>query len=79
MPASPAPTAMAPWAHGGCTYCNNEAFIPAYCTPDISVTEQIEQGIAFHRRRYRRAENYLAYFQAYTNTYAAYGAAEGLI
>jgi len=56
---------------GGCTYCNNEAFIPAYCTPDISVTEQMERGVAFHRRRYRRAENFLAYFQAYTNTYAA--------
>ena len=56
---------------GGCTYCNNEAFIPAYCTADISVTEQIERGISFHRRRYRRAENFLAYFQAYTNTYAA--------
>jgi hypothetical protein len=56
---------------GGCTYCNNEAFIPAYCTPDISVTEQIERGIAFHRKRYRRAESFLAYFQAYTNTYAA--------
>ena len=55
---------------GGCTYCNNEAFIPAYCTPDISVTEQIKKGIAFHRQRYRRAENFLAYFQAYTNTYA---------
>jgi len=56
---------------GGCTYCNNEAFIPVYCTPDISVTEQLEKGISFHRRRYRRAENFLAYFQAYTNTYAA--------
>jgi hypothetical protein len=56
---------------GGCTYCNNEAFIPVYCTPEISVTEQVEKGIAFHRRRYRRAENFLAYFQAYTNTYAA--------
>lgn len=55
---------------GGCTYCNNEAFIPAYCAPDSSVTEQIEKGIAFHRKRYRRADNYLAYFQAYTNTYA---------
>jgi hypothetical protein len=56
--------------YGGCTYCNNEAFIPAYCAPDSSVTEQIEKGIAFHRKRYRRADNYLAYFQAYTNTYA---------
>jgi len=55
--------------HGGCTYCNNEAFIPGYCTPDRSVTEQIEQGIAFHRRRYRRVERFIAYFQAYTNTY----------
>lgn len=56
--------------YGGCTYCNNEAFIPAYCTPEASVTEQVERGIEFHRRRYRRAESYLAYFQAYTNTYA---------
>lgn len=55
---------------GGCTYCNNEAFIPPYCTPEKSVTEQIEQGIAFHHRRYRRADTFLAYFQAYTNTYA---------
>jgi radical SAM protein (TIGR01212 family) len=55
---------------GGCTYCNNEAFIPSYCTPDKSVTQQIEQGIEFHRRRYRRADSYMAYFQAYTNTYA---------
>jgi len=56
--------------YGGCTYCNNEAFIPAYCTPDSSVTDQIDRGIAFHRKRYRRADSYLAYFQAYTNTYA---------
>jgi len=56
--------------YGGCTYCTNEAFIPSYCTADKSITQQIEQGIEFHRRRYRRADNYLAYFQAYTNTYA---------
>ncbi len=56
--------------YGGCTYCNNEAFIPLYCTPDLSVSSQIEQGIDFHRRRYRRVDTYLAYFQAYTNTYA---------
>ena len=56
--------------YGGCTYCNNEAFIPGYCTPEKSVTEQVEQGIEFHHRRYRRAERYMAYFQAYTNTYA---------
>ena len=66
----PCPNRDGPLGYGGCTYCNNEAFIPGYCTPEKSVTDQIEQGIAFHRRRYRRAERYIAYFQAYTNTYA---------
>ena len=56
--------------YGGCTYCRNEAFIPGYCTPDKSITEQIELGIVFHLKRYRRADSYIAYFQAYTNTYA---------
>ena len=55
---------------GGCTYCNNDAFNPSYCNPDKSVTRQIEEGIEFHTRRYRRAFSYLAYFQAYSNTYA---------
>jgi hypothetical protein len=36
----------------------------------MSVSRQIEQGMEFHRQRYRRADSYLAYFQAYTNTYA---------
>ncbi|MCA1756413.1 MAG: TIGR01212 family radical SAM protein [Bacteroidales bacterium] len=54
---------------GGCTYCNNDAFNPLYCTPEKSITEQILQGISFHRRRYRRSVGYLAYFQAYTNSY----------
>jgi radical SAM protein (TIGR01212 family) len=56
---------------GGCTYCNNKAFNPSYCLPSKSVTEQIEEGIEFHRKRYRRTESYLAYFQAYSNTYAS--------
>ena len=54
---------------GGCTYCDNEAFNPSYCTPQKSVKQQIEEGIEFHKNRYRRAEHYLAYFQAYSNTY----------
>lgn len=57
-------------AYGGCTYCNNEAFNPSYCNPSKSVIQQIEEGIEFHAVRYKRAENYLAYFQAYSNTYA---------
>ncbi len=55
---------------GGCTYCNNDAFNPSYCNPRKSITQQIEEGIEFHAVRYRRADRYLAYFQAYSNTYA---------
>ena len=55
---------------GGCTFCNNEAFTPSYCTPAKSVTQQLEEGIAFHRNRYRTAQRYLAYFQSFSNTYA---------
>ncbi len=56
---------------GGCTYCNNNAFNPSYCIPDKAVSLQIEEGIRFHKKRYRKAESYLAYFQAYSNTYAS--------
>lgn len=55
---------------GGCTFCNNRAFNPSYNNPDKSIADQITQGMAFHRKRYRKASRYLAYFQAYTNTYA---------
>ena len=54
---------------GGCSFCNNNAFNPSYCRPEKSISQQIEEGIAFHRRRYRRAQTYLAYFQPYTNTH----------
>ena len=54
---------------GGCTYCNNEAFNPSYCIPDKSITQQIAEGISFHSKRYKKPAGYLAYFQAYSNTY----------
>ncbi len=53
---------------GGCTYCNNQSFNPDYCSPRQSVTEQLEQGKRFFGRKYKDMR-YLAYFQAYTNTY----------
>lgn len=56
-------------ARGGCTYCNNEAFSPSYCTTDTSVAGQLEKGIAFHKKRYN-ARKFLAYFQNFSNTYA---------
>jgi len=57
-------------ATGGCTYCNNEAFNPGYCNPAKSITRQLEEGVEFHRVRYRRAKRFLAYFQAFSNTHA---------
>lgn len=54
---------------GGCTYCNNNAFNPDYCEPEKSITQQLEEGIAFFAKKYK-TQRYLAYFQAYTNTYA---------
>jgi len=56
-------------ATGGCTFCDNRAFHPAY-TAGKSITQQIEAGIAFHAQRGRKADGYLAYFQAFSNTYA---------
>ena len=55
---------------GGCTYCNNDAFNPSYCESVKPVSVQIGEGIEFHRWRYNEAVSYLAYFQAYSNTYA---------
>lgn len=55
---------------GGCTYCDNAAFHPGYSTAGVPIHEQIDEGIKFHRVRYRKAEKFLAYFQPYSNTYA---------
>ena len=54
--------------YGGCTYCNNQTFNPAYCHTEKSVTQQLEEGKRFFVRKYPEMK-YLAYFQAYTNTY----------
>ena len=54
---------------GGCTFCDNAAFHPSY-TQGKSIPEQIDAGIAFHTARGRKADGYLAYFQAFSNTYA---------
>lgn len=53
---------------GGCTFCNNQTFNPDYCRTERSVTEQLEEGRRFFARKYPEMQ-FLAYFQAYTNTY----------
>ena len=54
--------------YGGCTYCNNQTFNPAYCKTEKTVAQQLEEGKQFFARKYPDMK-YLAYFQAYTNTY----------
>lgn len=56
---------------GGCTYCDNRTFKPSYTNLKKSVTQQIEEGIAFFSKKYDSMK-FLAYFQAYTNTYAPF-------
>lgn len=53
---------------GGCTFCNNQTFNPDYCRTERSISRQLEEGKRFFAGKYP-AMKYLAYFQAYTNTY----------
>lgn len=55
---------------GGCTFCNNSTFNPAYCDKGKTIKEQLETGKRFFNKKYPQMR-YLAYFQAYTNTYAS--------
>ncbi len=54
---------------GGCTFCDNRTFNPSYCQGSKSVSEQMEEGKLFFARKYPDMK-YLAYFQAFSNTYA---------
>ena len=54
---------------GGCTFCDNKTFNPSYCDRGKSITQQLEEGKAFFAKKYPEMK-YLAYFQAYSNTYA---------
>ena len=54
-------------AVGGCIYCNNDSF---NFSPDFTVRDQLIFGIKRARKRYR-ARKFIAYFQAYTNTYGS--------
>ena len=54
--------------YGGCTFCNNQTFNPDYCETQKSVTQQLQEGKDFFAHKYPDMK-YLAYFQAYSNTY----------
>ena len=55
---------------GGCTYCDNRTFNPSYCDRNKSIREQLKEGKNFFNRKYSEMK-YLAYFQAFTNTYGS--------
>lgn len=54
----------------GCIYCNSHSFSPPYSDHKLSIKEQLEEGIEFLHWRFK-ANKFIAYFQNYTNTYAA--------
>ncbi|PLK47516.1 TIGR01212 family radical SAM protein [Uliginosibacterium sp. TH139] len=54
---------------GGCSFCNNEGFTPSYLREQVLLADQIDTGLSFMRRRYPETKQFLAYFQAYSNTY----------
>lgn len=56
-------------SRGGCSFCDNRTFNPSYCNSNTSVKEQIKAGKDFFARKYPEMK-YIAYFQAYSNTYA---------
>lgn len=55
-------------SRGGCSFCNNISFNPNARHP-LSISEQIEAGRRVVVKR-TGARRYIAYFQAYTNSYA---------
>lgn len=55
---------------GGCIYCDNRTFNPEYCQRRNSISQQLEAGKLFFGKKYPDMK-YLAYFQAYTNTYGS--------
>ena len=64
-------------AHGGCIYCNNASFTPAFGNASVSITRQLEDGKKFYANKYSDM-HYLAYFQSFTGTYAPIPALETL-
>jgi radical SAM protein (TIGR01212 family) len=54
---------------GGCIYCDNSSFSPGETQANVPIQEQMEAGMAYHRRRFG-SEKFIIYFQKFTNTYA---------
>jgi radical SAM protein (TIGR01212 family) len=53
----------------GCIFCGGSGSGAYGIRPELSVAAQVEDGKEIMRRKYR-AQRFIAYFQAYSNTYA---------
>ena len=56
-------------AVGGCVFCDNRSFSPSRRIPRTAIQAQLEEGIRRLQKRYK-VEQFIAYFQPATNTYA---------
>ena len=56
------------WLHPESNRPQKKHFNPDYCRTEKSITRQLEEGKQFFAHKYPEMK-YLAYFQAYTNTY----------
>ena len=57
---------------GGCTFCNNAGFTPSYLREQNEIAAQLETGLGFLAQRYPETAHFVAYFQAYSNTYGEF-------
>ena len=57
-------------ARGGCNFCDNRSFSPSRRVRLAAVADQLTRGMASLRKRYKRVDGFIAYFQPATNTYA---------
>lgn len=64
-------------ARGGCVYCNNDSFVPPYARTRYSMHDQLTRGMEYLSKRFK-AEKFIVYFQAYTNTYDEAGKLEAM-
>jgi hypothetical protein len=56
-------------AVGGCVFCDNRSFSPNRRLPRATIAAQVQRGVTILEKRYA-AKQFIAYFQAATNTYA---------
>ena len=56
-------------AHGGCIFCDEAGSRARYVEPQLPIREQLIKGMDFIGHRFG-ARKFIAYFQAYSNTYA---------